>query len=303
VSRFRFVADHRHAYGVKRLCEVLEIARSSFYAWLDGEARRAERAAADAELAERIRVVHERDRTQGAPRITAELNDGAPPVARVNHKRVARLMREHGITGLRLRRRVRTTVPEPADQKVPDLLNRDFTADAANQRYVGDITYLPLDDGSNLYLATVIDCFSRRLAGWAIAEHMRTELVADALTAARDTRGSLAGAVFHSDHGSQLRLNRSLQHLDREVCCGARARLGRGSDGQAADAVAGSSAGRPQGTSAIVLGGDLTRGYKYGCRAGSRRVAGPRHAVVPRLWRGDTSVGFSCGLGPVPVVC
>ena len=202
MSRFRFVADHRHAYGVKRLCEVLEIARSSFYAWLDGEPRRAERAAADAELAERIRVVHERDKTQGAPRITAELNDGAPPVARVNHKRVARVMREHGITGLRLRRRVRTTVPEPADQKVPDLLNRDFTADAANQRYVGDITYLPLADGTNLYLATVIDCASRRLAGWAVADHMRTELVADALKAAHMTRGSLAGAVFHSDHGS-----------------------------------------------------------------------------------------------------
>ena len=203
MSRFRFVADHRHTYGVKRLCEVLQIARSSFYAWLDGQPRRAQRATADAELAERIRVVHQRDKTQGAPRITAELNDGAPPVARVNHKRVARVMREHGIAGLRLRRRVRTTVPEPADQKVPDLLNRDFTADAANQRYVGDITYLPLADGANLYLATVIDCFSRRLAGWAIAEHMRTELVADALTAARDTRGSLAGAVFHSDHGAQ----------------------------------------------------------------------------------------------------
>jgi len=203
VSRFRFVADHRHTYGVKRLCEVLQIARSSFYAWLDGQPRRAQRATADAELAERIRVVHERDKTQGAPRITAELNDGAPPVARINHKRVARVMREHGIAGLRLRRRVRTTVPEPADQKVPDLLNRDFTAEAANQRYVGDITYLPLADGSNLYLATVIDCFSRRLAGWAIAEHMRTELIADALTAARDTRGSLAGAVFHSDHGAQ----------------------------------------------------------------------------------------------------
>lgn len=203
MSRFQFVADHRHAYGVKRLCEVLQIARSSFYAWLDAQPRRAERAAADAELAMRIRVLHEQDTTQGAPRITAELNDGAPAAARVNHKRVARVMHEHGIAGLRLRRRVRTTVPEPADQKVPDLLRRDFTADAANQRYVGDITYLPLADGANLYLATVIDCFSRRLAGWAIADHMRTELIADALTAARDTRGCLAGAVFHSDHGSQ----------------------------------------------------------------------------------------------------
>jgi HTH-like domain len=124
-----------------------KIAHSSFCAWLDGKPRRAERAAADAELAERNRVVHGRDRTQGARRITGELNDGAPPVARVNHKRVARVMREHGITGLRLRHRVRTTVPEPADQKVPDLLHSGFTADAPNQRYVGDITYLPLDDG------------------------------------------------------------------------------------------------------------------------------------------------------------
>ena len=107
MSRFRFVADHRHAYGVKRLCEVLEIARSSFYAWLEGEPRRAQRAAADAELAMRIRVLHEQDTTQGAPRITAELNDGAPAAARVNHKRVARVMHEHGIAGLRLRRRVR----------------------------------------------------------------------------------------------------------------------------------------------------------------------------------------------------
>ena len=164
----------------------MRFARSSFYAWLDGQPRRAQRAAADAELAERIRVVHQRDNTQGAPRIAAELNDGAPPQAPGQlTSEFARVMRKHGITGLRLRRRVRTTVPEPADQKVPDLLNRDFTADAANQRYVGDITYLPLADRSNLYLATVIDFFSRRLAGWAIAEHMRTELIADALTSGR----------------------------------------------------------------------------------------------------------------------
>ena len=108
-------------------------------------------------------------------------------------------MRRYRIQGLRLRRRAQTTIADPAATKAPDLIGRDFTAPAVNRRYVGDITYLPLDDGSNLYLATVIDCFSRRLSGWAIAEHMRTELVADALTAARDTRGSLAGAVFHSD--------------------------------------------------------------------------------------------------------
>jgi len=203
VTRFQFVADHRDAFEVKRLCEIVDVARSSFYAWLAAAPARAARACADAALAQRIRAIHSQDRAQGVPRITAELNDGADPTARVNHKRVARIMRQEQIAGLRLRRRVRTTVPDPAEQTVPDLLGRDFTAPAPNQRYVGDITYLPIADGTNLYLATVIDCHSRRLAGWAIAEHMRTDLIIDALSAARDTRGWLAGAIFHSDHGSQ----------------------------------------------------------------------------------------------------
>ena len=202
MTRFQFVADHQHAYEVKRLCELLEVERSSFYAWQAAAPAREARAEADARLAERIRAVHEQDTTMGAPRITAELNDGADEAERVNHKRVARVMRQDGIRGYRRRRKVRTTIPEPANQKVPDLLERDFTAPAPNLRYVGDITYLPIADGSNLYLATVIDCHSRRLVGWAVADHMRTELVEDALKAAAATRGSLAGAIFHSDHGS-----------------------------------------------------------------------------------------------------
>jgi transposase InsO family protein len=203
VSRFQFVADHRDAFEVKRLCEVIEVNRSSFYAWDDAAPKRAERAVADAEFAERIRVVHEADRAYGAPRVTAELNDGAPPEERVNHKRVARVMATHGIAGIRLRRRVRTTVPEPSDAKAPDLLKRDFTAEEPNRKYVGDITYLPLANGHNLHLATVIDCCSRKLAGWAVADHMRTSLVADALKVALADRGSLRGAIFHADHGAQ----------------------------------------------------------------------------------------------------
>ena len=202
MSRFQFVDDHRDAFEVKRLCELVEVTRSSYYAWKAAAPARAARAAADAAVVERIRTVHRQDNTLGAPRITAELNDDAAPGAGVNHKRVARLMREHGIRGYCKRRRVRTTIPEPAEQTVPDLVRRDFTAPAPNCRYVGDITYLPLADGTNLYLATVIDCYSRRLAGWAIADHMRVDLVADALTAAHRARGSLAGAIFHSDHGS-----------------------------------------------------------------------------------------------------
>ncbi|WP_430623127.1 IS3 family transposase [Brachybacterium equifaecis] len=206
VNRFQFVQDHKDAYGVKRLCEVVEIARSSFYAWLDAAPRRAAKAADDAALAARIRVLQDPaqggDRAYGAPRITADLNDGVPAAGRVNHKRVARVMREHELAGIRLRRRVKTTIPDQSGRKFPDLIERDFSIGEPNRRYVGDITYLPIADGSNLYLATCIDLGSRKLAGWQVADHMRTELVEDALRAAARDRGSLAGAVFHSDHGS-----------------------------------------------------------------------------------------------------
>jgi transposase InsO family protein len=201
VNRFQFVADHQRRFGVKRLCQVLGIARSSFYYWRATAGARAVRQAADERLVSRIRAVHrESDGTYGVPRITAELRDAGQ---RVNHKRVARLMRGVSLAGVRLRRRVRTTVADPAAVKAPDLIGRDFTADMPNTAYVGDITYLPVGEGEFCYLATVIDLCSRRLAGWAIADHMRTELVIDALTAAERTRGCLAGAILHTDHGAQ----------------------------------------------------------------------------------------------------
>ena len=152
------------------------------------------------------------DGCYGAKRVTAELNDlGDPGAARapsspespvVNHKRVARLMKTNGLAGFTRRRRVKTTVADPSRRVFADLVNRRFTAKSVNQVYVGDITYLTISDGSNMYLATVIDCFSRRLVGFAIADHMRSSLVVDALTAAAGQRGSLAAALFHSDHGS-----------------------------------------------------------------------------------------------------
>src|SRR3989440_5720995 len=112
-------------------------------------------------------------------------------------------MRSIGLQGLRWRRRHRTTIAAPAAAKAPDLIGRDFTAPAPNRRYVGDITYLPVGERGFLYLATVLDLNSRRLVGYAIADHMRTGLVLDALAAAQRTRGSLAGSVLHTDHGSQ----------------------------------------------------------------------------------------------------
>ncbi len=201
MSRFQFVHDHRDAYEVKRLCQVLEVNRSSYYKWLGGAEARADRRREDQVLAERIRRIHaDSGGAYGSPRVTAELRGNGE---RVNHKRVARVMRTHGIVGIRLRRRVRTTVPDPAATLVPDLFQRDFNAPEPGRKYMGDITYLPLAGGEFLYLATVLDCFSRRVVGWSIADHMRTDLVADALRMAAATRGNLDGAVFHSDHGAQ----------------------------------------------------------------------------------------------------
>nr|WP_157597140.1 IS3 family transposase [Streptacidiphilus rugosus] len=201
VSRYQFVHDHRDAYEVKRLCQVLEVNQSSYYKWLGGAEARAVRRSEDQVLAERIRRIHaDSGGAYGSPRVTAELRGNGE---RVNHKRVARVMRTHGIAGIRLRRRVRTTVPDPAATLVPDLFQRNFNAPEPGRKYMGDITYLPLAGGEFLYLATVLDCFSRRVVGWSIADHMRTDLVADALRMAAATRGSLDGSVFHSDHGAQ----------------------------------------------------------------------------------------------------
>jgi transposase InsO family protein len=140
VNRFQFVADHQRRHGVKRLCTILGIARSSFYYWRKTAGNRAARQAADAKLAAKIRAAHrESDGTYGVPRISAELREDGE---RVNHKRIARVMRGIGLAGVRLRRRHRTTVPDLAAEKAPDLIGRAFTASAVNTKYVGDITYL-----------------------------------------------------------------------------------------------------------------------------------------------------------------
>jgi transposase InsO family protein len=213
VSRFQFVEDHRGAFGVKRLCRVLVVSRSGFYRWLEAALARLVRARDDARLARRIREIHkESDGTYGIPRITAELKAAGTCV---NHKRVERVMRRIGLQGVHLRKKVRTTIPEPEAVPVPDRLQRDFTASELNTKYVGDITYLPIGDGQFLYLATVLDLHSKRLAGWSIADHVRTELVTDVLEAAARTRGgSLDGAIFHSDNGAQGGFNWSSQHPD-----------------------------------------------------------------------------------------
>ncbi|PSK96133.1 transposase InsO family protein [Murinocardiopsis flavida] len=232
MSRFCFVDDHRGAFGVKRLCRVLGLSRSGFYAFRAGAPARAVRAAGDAALAWAIQAVHEQDPAYGAPRITAELRGKG---YEVNHKRVERVMRQAGIEGIHLRKRKRTTVPEPCEEPVADLLGREFTAQRPNTRYVGDITYLPIEGGRFLYLATVIDLYSRRLVGFSIADHMRTGLVADALRAAARERGCLSGAVFHSDHGAQYTSKEFAELCDRLGVTRSMGAVGSSADNAAAE--------------------------------------------------------------------
>lgn len=237
MSRYAFISDHRATdaiYSVQRLCQVLKVTRSGFYAWRAGAARRAEQAAADAGLTDRIRAIHtEVGGVYGSPRVTAELRAGG---MLVNHKRIERLMRQAEIVGVHLRRRRRTTIVDPAAPPAPDLLGREFTADGPNQRWVGDITYLHTGDGWR-YLATVIDLHSRRLLGYSIADHLRTDLVVDALNAAVAARGGrVAGVVFHSDRGTQY-----TSAAFAEVCAGHKVRRSMGRIGSSYDNAAAES--------------------------------------------------------------
>ncbi|WP_375155177.1 IS3 family transposase [Micromonospora sp. 4G55] len=200
-SRFRFISTHRATWSVKRLCRILAVSRSGFYRWAASEPTRRSRAAAEDALAEQIKFIHaDSGGTYGSPRVTVELRCQG---VRVNRKRVERIMRRRDVVGRHLRRRKRTTIPDPAAPPAPDLVGRDFTATAPDQRWCGDITYLRAGGGW-LYLATVIDIATRRLIGWSINTHMRAGLIIDALHAAVAARGGrVDDVIFHSDRGAQ----------------------------------------------------------------------------------------------------
>jgi transposase InsO family protein len=186
--------------NVKRACELLKVSRAAYYAARDGEPSARERD--DAALAAEIKTVHEDSSGRyGAPRIHAQLRTQGH---RHSRKRVARLMRAAGLRGKAAKRWKKTTIPDPAASARADAIRRDFTADASkiNTRWCGDITYIATWEGW-LYLATVIDIASRRVVGYALADHLRTELVADALANAVAARDPDPGVIFHSDRGCQ----------------------------------------------------------------------------------------------------
>ncbi|SED23702.1 Transposase InsO and inactivated derivatives [Amycolatopsis tolypomycina] len=199
--RYRFISEHRAIYGVKRLCQVLGLRRQGFHEWVAAEAARIRRAEAEAELVRLITEIHaEHQGAYGVPRVTAELHRRGIVV---NHKRVERLMRAHGLAGITRRKR-RTTTRPAAGPVTPaqDLIRRDFTAEKPGTRLVGDITCLPTFEGW-LYLATVIDLHTREVVGHAMADHMRTDLVCDAIDLATARGLVQPDAVFHSDRGVQ----------------------------------------------------------------------------------------------------
>jgi putative transposase len=191
------VKAHQAVHPVATQCRVLELSPSGYYAWR--RRRPSARAQADAGLTAQIHTIHTQSRgTYGAPRVHAEL---AAEGARLGRKRVARLMRTARVAGVSRRRRVWTTRRDPAARPAPDLVERAFTVDAPNRLWVADITYIATWAGF-LYLAVVLDAWSRRVVGWAMATHLRTELVLDALNMAVTQRRP-THVIHHSDQGSQ----------------------------------------------------------------------------------------------------
>jgi len=191
------VRASRAIYPIATMCRVLGVSTSGYHGWRSRPP--SARAAADARLLERIRVIHAASRgIYGAPRIHAEL---AAEGCHVGRKRIARLMRRAGLAGVSRRRGVRTTRRDRGARPAPDLVQRKFTADAPDRLWVADITYIPTWTRF-LYLAVVLDAFSRRIVGWAMATHLRTKLVLDALDMALEQRRPEA-VIHHSDQESQ----------------------------------------------------------------------------------------------------
>jgi len=195
--KFAFIAAEKALYPVEVLCAVLEVSRSGYYAWT--KRTPSGRMLSDARLRAQITAIHRTSRgTYGSPRVHAELRSKG---VRVGKKRVERLMRDGGIQARRKRPFRRTTDSNHDLPIAPNVLDRKFATAAPNQAWVTDVTYIPTGEGW-LYLATTIDLFNREVIGHAMAEHMRAELVCDAVELAHHNVTFADDAIFHSDRGS-----------------------------------------------------------------------------------------------------
>jgi putative transposase len=207
VTVFRFIEREKADFPVRTMCRVLEVSPSGYWAW--SKRAPSQRARSDAELTLKIGTIHKDSRgTYGVPRVHAELRDSG---TRCSRKRVARLMRAAGLEGVHRRRFVRTTVQDRHTAPAPDLVERLFAASCPDALWVADITYVPTWQGF-LYVAVVLDVFSRRIVGWSMAGHQRTDLILDALDMAIVGRRPADGLIHHSDRGTQLGFKESSQH-------------------------------------------------------------------------------------------
>jgi putative transposase len=196
---FRFIEDHRDSYPIRLMCAVLEVSPAGYYAWRERPV--SARATSNAALLTEIRQVHRASgQRYGSPRVHAVLRMQGRGASR---GRIERLMRRHGIRAIMASpRRVRTTDSRHDLPIAPNLIARHFTAAAPNRVWLADITYIPTAEGW-LYLAAIMDLFSRKIVGWAMRDHMRGELVSSALSMALRQQQPAAGLIHHSDRGSQ----------------------------------------------------------------------------------------------------
>jgi putative transposase len=195
---FLFIDAHQAMFSIRRMCRVLEVSPSGYYAW-----RRhlvSVRSREDEALREKILVIHEQSRrTYGSPRVHAELKENGTCVGR---KRIARLMKASGVAGVSRRKSMRTTRRDPKARPAPDLVERKFIAQGPNQLWVADMTYIPTLVGF-LFLAVVLDVWSRKIVGWAMSSSMTKQIVLDALEMALQQRQPAQAVIHHSDQGSQ----------------------------------------------------------------------------------------------------
>lgn len=220
--RYVFISDYESRYSVKRMCQILAVSRSGYYAW---RARPpSQRQQANRAMLEQIKAVHQASRqTYGSPRIHAALQRQG---VRCGRNRIARLMHAHGIAACKPKKRYPvTTQRHPGASPAPNLLRQDFSARAPNQKWVADITYIDTADGW-LFLAPVLDLFSRFVVGWSMADHMQTSLVEDALRMAFSRRYLGPGLIHHSDQGKQYTSMSYQQQLADHQCTVSMSRVG-----------------------------------------------------------------------------
>lgn len=216
------MASHETQYSVKSMCQMLGVSRSGYYAWRSRPD--SQRGQANDRLLVRIREEYQLSRkTYGSPRISAALRKKGVTCSR---KRVARLMRLDHIAARRVRKRIpRTTQRNPEAIPAPNLLNQDFSSPAPDRKWLSDITYIDTAEGW-LYLAAIVDLFSRRVVGWAMDEHMEASLVQQAWNMAVSQRCPSADLLHHSDQGGQYTSDIYLQSLATHHCQISMSRVG-----------------------------------------------------------------------------